>query len=40
MGLALRPAPDEMIRAERRAVLRALSAKALREADREVVRTR
>src|SRR5262249_12201284 len=39
MGIPLRPAPDEMIRAERRALLRA-DASALRNADREVVRTR
>jgi hypothetical protein len=35
----MRPAPDEMIRAERRALLRA-DASALRNADREVLRTR
>jgi len=42
MGIPLRlaPAPDEMISAERRALPRAVTAKALREADREVVRTR
>ena len=31
MGIPQRSAPDEMIRAERGAVLRALSAKAFRE---------
>ena len=35
----LKSAPDKMIRAERRALLRA-DASALRDADREVVRTR
>jgi len=39
MGIPLRPASDEMIRAERRALVRA-DASALRDADREVVRTR
>jgi len=33
MGIPLRPASDEMIRIERRALLRAVIAKALREAD-------
>ena len=37
MEIPPRPAPDEMIRAERRALLRAVTAKSLREADREVV---
>ena len=36
MGIPPRPAPDEMIRAERRALLRA-DASALRDADREIV---
>ena len=40
MGIPLRLAPDEMIRAERRALLWAVTAKAVREADREVVCTR
>ena len=39
MEIPPRRAPDEMIRAERRALLRAVTTKALREADREVVRT-
>jgi hypothetical protein len=40
MGIPLRPASDEMIRIERRALLRAVTAKVLRETNREVVRTR
>ena len=40
MGIPLRPASDEIIRIERRALLRAVTAKVLRETNREVVRTR
>ena len=40
MGIPLRPGSDEMIRAERRTLLRAVTAKVPRDADREVVRTR
>jgi len=40
MGIPLRPASDEIIRIERRALLRAVTARVLRETNREVVRTR